>query len=296
MQRGNHLILVSYSLKDTQESTRHHVEGWSPKQVAGIAQQTGERLDDAVALRDGGEAALGSGNITFHGHPALETFPPWNYAQVEHYRVLDGEVVPLEGEIEAPTVSGIAPGITDLYRYYLNLADDNPMFPGNEEAYIDIRVALVTFETERFASEFAASPNSLVSVYWLPEITYESSTDAGGGVTLARGATEQTGKREGQIASGYRAVRQLGRHVVVVEFMAAGHVPVTESAMAWLMERQAACMDALPDPCAAVPIDQLRAAIEQDAIPEATPALVTTFARGSDVRTRCRTTGWIGSA
>lgn len=299
MQRGNHLILVSYRVEEDQESTQQKTERWTAESIAGLAEQTGLRLDDAVAMREGREAALGSGNITFHGDPALETFPPWVYAQVEHYRVLEGAVVPVVGEIEAPSVSGIAPGITDLYRYYLILANEDAMLPGNEDAYIDIRVTLITFETERFASEFAASPGSLVSVYWLPEITYESSTDAGGGVTLARGATEYTdrsGKLEGQIGSGYRAVRQLGRHVVVVEFMATGQVPVTESAVAWLMERQAACMDALPDPCTAVPIDQLRAALEHDATPEATPASVTTFARGWAGRTRCRTTGWIGSA
>lgn len=283
MQRGNHLILMSYRVEEDQESTQQKTERWTAESIAGLTEQTGKRLDDAVALSEGGEAALGVGNIAFSGDPALETFPPWVYTQLEFYRVLDGEVVPLEGEIEAPEVSGIAPGTTDLYTYYLMLDNEDGVVPGYDDAFIDIRVALMTFETERFAAEFAVSPIDLAPISLLPKVSYDSSTEAGGGVTVARGTTDYSGyvpDREGEGGSGYRAVLQIGRRVVVVEFITTGQAPITESDVAPLLELQAACVTALPEPCVAIPVDELGATLEQEATLEATPAVVTSSAKG----------------
>lgn len=173
--------------------------------------------------------------------------------------------------MKTPTASGVAPGLTTLYIAGPTILapEDSP----SDGSPVYIRVALAEFDSDAATATFAAAPTDITPWTWQVEVSmgesYETATDAGAGVAVSRATVHNA---DGPRQIGYRAVRQLDRHVVVVELLGdEGYLIVPESSATWLMEVQTACLQSLPAPCAPVPLADFDAALEFGVPPSATP-------------------------
>lgn len=261
VQEGNHVLWISY---ESYESS----EGLSPEAMVEVAHLTTQRLRDTVAMAERGAPALGLGNVVFGGD-SQGFSDRLSFSSDEFYRVLDGEVLSSWRDVETPSAPELAAGLTNVY-----IAA--PSIPAPEDsavrALVHVRITLAEFESAAAAAAFAAAPTDIVPTFWQLRdaigMSYEAATDAGAGVAVSRGTVNDP---DALRRTGFRAVRQIDRQVIVVELVTSAFITIPESSATWLMEIQTSCLRALPEPCAPVPLTDFDAAVEFRVPPAATP-------------------------
>jgi hypothetical protein len=250
--RENYLVLVQYGFPEQQFSTQQNTEDWTPESVAELVTATGDLLDEAIAAADQGEDALGVANVMFYGDLAAWTIPWPNYPSTEHYRVLDGEVMPYGGELSADAEAVTWPGLDDLFVSRQQVGAE-----GYDQV---IDVTLARFETDEQAADFALEPDQVAfPPTWQFEATYANPHSLTEDVRIERATVRDDALR----ASGYRTVRQDGNLVQVVQWLGSGNALIGENAVTWLTGLQSDCLDALPDPCQPVWQDEIPLAIDE---------------------------------
>lgn len=212
---------------------------WSREELARLTELTADRIDRARELAEGHTVTLGTGNIWVTGSGAAWSRPTVFDPVTEHYRVLDGRLLPYAGEGAGPRADPSATGVHDLFRSYQSVGD------GNDG--LSIAVTLARFETLAAAEAFAADPDPLDVEFSSDEGTVWSTPERLDDETMiARGSRNAAG----DAASGYRTVRTTGDMVQIVEVMGWGEVAISQTAVENVTAWQTACTDALPDPCA----------------------------------------------
>jgi len=256
------LVMVQYASADQQFADQQNTEDWTPESISQLVRDTGERLDLAIERVAHGGYSLGFANVMFHGPDATWTLPWIYYPNTEHYRVLDGETLPYGGELDSD-VAGATPGdVDDLFVSRQQVGQEG------YEHLID--VTLASFDSEEAAAAFAAEPLPIVfPPTWRFDVSFSGTHELGDGARLERAVT----RGDELQASGYRTVRLDGAVVQVVQWLASGNALVSEGAILWLTDRQSACLDALPKPCAPIAQEELPAAIDERGAPgdQATP-------------------------
>lgn len=253
------LIAINYSFSEQQISTRHNAGAWSAEALADLATVTAERIDDAVALSEEGAATLGTGNIWISGPLAMSLYPT-RFSQVtEHYRVLDGDVLPYPGETDELSADEVIPGVSDLF------FARQGVIVGDRVWFHVIGVTLARFGSEADAAAYARAPDDedipgslgidVSSGRQRVDIAYGTAVEQERGTLAAATMTTPDGP-----LSGYRSVRRAGEIVQVVEWLAGGTAQVNEAMVLWLADQQEACVRALPDPCAVIPESDLLSA------------------------------------
>lgn len=252
-----YLILTSYNAIEAKDAR------WTPEAIAGMADAMSDRLDRAIADQEAGEIQLGIGNVMIAGPDAgwatIRALDPLT----QHYRVLEGAVVPYPGELEELLADDVIPGVTDLFIARQGIGGD-----GSSHL---IGVTLARFETEADAERFAANIDAYDLAGALdPGVTYDRAVVSEDGGTLTRARLDA----DDGLLSGYRSVRREGEIVQVVEWLAGGNARVNEAMMGWLVDQQEQCVRALPEPCALIPERDLPRPIdlpEGTATPEPAP-------------------------
>lgn len=236
-----YLILTTYNAIEGKDAR------WTPEAIAGMADAMRDRLDRAIADQEAGEIQLGIGNVMVEGPNAgwatIRALDPLT----QHYRVLDGTVVPYPGELGDLPADEVIPGVTDLFIARQGIGGD-----GSSHL---IGVTLARFETGADAERFAGDIDAYDIAGALdPGVVYEESVASEDGGTLARASLAAD---DGPL-SGYRSVRRDGAIVQVVEWLAGGNARVNEAMMGWLVDQQEQCVRALPEPCALIPEREFR--------------------------------------
>jgi hypothetical protein len=230
--------------------------------VAEVVNQTRARLVDAEERADVGDQALALSGLRYTGDDAL-TALPWTYFPItQHYRVLDGEVLPYGGELDTDRVA--PEGVIDLFVSRQQLGDDG------YDHMIDITLA--SFETEADARAFADDPAPITfPPTWQFGVTY------GDRETLPNGDVLQSARAEDDVtATGWRTVSQQGSSVQVVIWLASENASTNREGMIELTERQRVCLEASPEPCAYLDQADFPAAVDEASaesgdFPTATP-------------------------
>jgi len=257
---GDALVVVQYSFSAQQFSTQQDTD-WTPDALAGLVNETGARLDDAVAEAEDGIASLGVANLMFHGPDAAWSISwPW-FPNTEHYRVRDGEVVPYGGELDRDLRDAMPEGIDDLFVSRQQVGDD-------QYAHM-VDVTLASFETEEDAAAFAADPLPVTfPPTWDFEVTYGADEEIDDDTRLERARSEGESLR----ATGYRTIRQAGTTVQVVQWLASEKAQATEDGTLAITAMQSACLDALPEPCDPVSQDEFPGPFDADSANQGVPA------------------------
>jgi hypothetical protein len=248
---GDYVVLVQYATAVT-DGPGQNTGDWTPEAVAELTLDTVDLLEDAIADAEDGESALGVANVMFTGPDASWTLP-WNFfPNTEHYRVLDGKVMPYGGELSGVVRDALPEGAIDLFVSRQQV--------GDEEYNHLIDVTLARFESESDAAAFSDDPAPITfPPTWEFDVEYGSPEDIDG-VRLEQASADGDALR----ASGWRSVRQDGELVQVVQWLGSGNAQVTEDAVRWLTDLQLACLDALPEPCATVPQEEIPVAIDAE--------------------------------
>ncbi|HYI23840.1 MAG TPA: hypothetical protein VD767_00385 [Thermomicrobiales bacterium] len=254
------VVIVQYAAART-DGPGQNTEDWTAGAMAELANVTVDRLSDLRDAAADGESTLGIANVMVTGPDAGWTLPWFFYPNTEHYRVLDGEVLPYGGELSAQTRDAAPGGIEDLFVSRQQMGDEQ------YDSLLD--VTLARFESEADAESFAESP---LPVEFPPGFGFEATHGPAivdDGVIFQKVAVNDDMLR----ASGWRSIRQDGDLVQVVQWLGSGNAVVTEEAIAWVTGRQTSCVDALPEPCAPIDQESLPVALDAGQVPESTPTI-----------------------
>lgn len=244
------VIMFNYSFDEQRFSTRQNTD-WDQAAVAGVVNQTRARLTEAVNRAKDGDPALAVAGLRYTGDDALNALP-WTYFPItQHYRVLDGAVLPYGGELDT---KGIAPeGVIDLFVSRQQLGDDG------YDHMIDI--TLVSFESEADAGAFALEPGAVIfPPTWIFEPEYGALEEVAPGVTIQAVRVDDDFLR----ATGFRTIRVNGTTVQVVQWMASENGLTSRAGMLEITSAQSACLDDLPAPCAPLPQAEFPAPVDAD--------------------------------
>jgi hypothetical protein len=244
------VIMFNYSFDEQRFSTRQNTD-WDQAAVAGMVNQTRERLRDAVDRAKDGDPALALAGLRFTGDDALNALP-WTYFPItQHYRVLDEEVLPYGGELET---DDIAPeGVINLFVSRQQLGDDG------YDHMIDITLA--SFESEAAAAAFALEPDPvLFPPTWIFEPEYGELEEVEPGVNIQAVRVDDDFLR----ATGFRTVRVDGTTVQVVQWMASENALTSRAGMLEITDAQTTCLDEAPTVCEPVPQELFPAPVDAD--------------------------------
>lgn len=236
---GNYAVRLRY-FPMTGSSNRQNTGDWSLDALIGLRDVVNQRLE-AARNTDGlrpGTAAVAIDSVGLEGPDVREV------KRDQQYRVIDGEVQPGPGELEAPRLEEIATGATSV------LANDHRVELGyGGPDYHDIRVTLATFGHEDDATRYGAMPGDTSRLGLPVDVTYGDAVDG-----LARGTvTTENGER----GTAIRVIAVVETSAVIVEWFATGNATTTLQAARALIERQVACVKAPPEPCDVVPFASL---------------------------------------
>jgi hypothetical protein len=245
---GSFVIMFNYSFDEQRFSTRQNTD-WDQAAVAEVVNQTRTRLEDAVERANDGHQSLALAGLRYSGEDALNALP-WTYFPItQHYRVLDGEVLPYGGELEAEDAA--PEGVIDLFVSRQQLGDDG------YDHMID--VTLASFESEADARAFALEPGPvLFPPTWIFEPDYGDLAEVSLGVSLQTVRVDDDFLR----ATGFRTIRVDGTTVQVVQWMASENGLTSRAGMLEITAAQTACLENLPAPCAPLPQAQFPAPVD----------------------------------
>lgn len=211
LSHDHFLIAIVYGRPSQRRSTGPNADAWSASSLAKLAETIADRIDDAVALADDDAMTLGTGNLRITGrHASSGNLTPFS-PLTEHYRVLDGTVLPYPDEASELSADELIPGVRDVFISRQGIGDGE----GNQL----IGIMLVRFDSTRDAAAYARAPDDVDVTGGLGlDIAYGKVFEREDGRQLTEAVLTT---REGRM-SGYRSVRRVDDIVQVVEWVTPG--------------------------------------------------------------------------
>ena len=247
---GATVIYVAYIFEEQRFSTQQNTD-WTPEALAELADETRDRLVDAEEGAAAGVSALSRAGLLIEGPDAGWTIT-WPYFPTsQHYRVLDGNVVPYGGELDDDLF--VPDGMETYYVSRQQFGDDG------YDHLLDI--SLAEFETETDANAFAAEPPPIqFPPTWQFEATYGATTEVEPGLTVQSVRVDAENLR----ATGQRTIRVNGTTVQVMQWLGSENGMTSREGMLDLTTLQTDCVDNLPAACQPLPQDQFPAPVDQE--------------------------------
>lgn len=247
---GNTVIYVAYAFEEQRFSTRQNTD-WTPEAVAELASQTRERLLAAQDAAAGGDPALSRAGLLIQGPDAGWTIT-WPYFPIsQHYRVLDGDVLPYGGELDDDLF--VPDGMETYYVSRQQLGDDG------YDHLLDITLA--EFETAADAEAFAADPPPVqFPPTWQFEATYGEATEVEPGLWVQSVRVDDETLR----ATGQRTIRINDTTVQVMQWLGSENGMTSREGMLELTIAQTSCFENLPTACQPLDQDRFPAPLDQE--------------------------------
>ncbi len=247
---GSTVIYVAYAFEEQRFSTQQNTD-WTPEAVADLAAQTRGRLGAAEAEADAGNPALSRAGLLIQGPDAGWTITWPYFPNSQHYRVLDGTVLPYGGEMDDDL--DVPDGMETYYVSRQQLGDDG------YDHLLDITLA--EFETAAQAEAFAAEPPPVqFPPTWQFEATYGAATEVEPGLWVQSVRVDDETLR----ATGQRTIRVDGSTVQVMQWLGSENGMTSREGMLDLTAIQTACVENLPAACAPLSQDQFPAPVDQE--------------------------------